>query len=286
MKNIILLPVYNDWKSLNLLLKKINLKFTKAKYLEILIINDCSTKQPNIKRKSLKKIKKIKILTLKKRLGSQKAISIGLDYLKKKENKFYLTIMDSDGEDNPDQLNKMFTLAKKHKKFVITSHRKKRNEKVLIQLGYKFHLIISLFFTWNWITFGNFSAFYSKNLDKIKLNQVWFAYSAAILKNLKIKKIYAVREKRYFDNSKVNLIKLIEHSLRIISVFYDRVAFTCLMLIIIYFSNNSNLNQNLNIIFIFTIFVINTLLIFIKIKNKALLPINYKKFIKKIKIYK
>ncbi len=45
MKNLLfLIPVYNDWKSLNLLLKKIDLELKKKNYnSEILIINDAST---------------------------------------------------------------------------------------------------------------------------------------------------------------------------------------------------------------------------------------------------
>ena len=52
-KNIILIPIYNDWKSLDLLLKKIDLELKKKNYnSEILIINDAST----IKKKLLLKV--------------------------------------------------------------------------------------------------------------------------------------------------------------------------------------------------------------------------------------
>ena len=57
---------------------------------EILIINDNSSKEPVINCKNLKTIKKIKILFLEKNLGSQKAIAIGLDYLKKDKKDFLL----------------------------------------------------------------------------------------------------------------------------------------------------------------------------------------------------
>ena len=53
--------------------------------------------------------------------------------------------MDGDGEDDPAQLNKMMNLAEKNKDFVITSNRTTRNENLIIQIGYKVHLIISFF---------------------------------------------------------------------------------------------------------------------------------------------
>ena len=55
---------------------------------EIYIVNDFSTKTPP-KFNSLSNIKSINILNLKKNVGSQKAISIGLRHLEKfKKNMF------------------------------------------------------------------------------------------------------------------------------------------------------------------------------------------------------
>ena len=86
-KHIILVPVYNDWKSLNKLLTNLNKVFknTNDYTNEVLIINDHSTDKINIKKNNLSYIKKITVITLKKNLGSQRAIAIGLLYLRKKK---------------------------------------------------------------------------------------------------------------------------------------------------------------------------------------------------------
>ena len=104
-KHIILVPVYNDWKSLNKLLTHLNKVFKNTNNYtnEVLIVNDNSTDKIDIKKNNLSSIKKIKIITLKKNLGSQRAITIGLLYLRKKKDSF-VTIMDADGEDDPFQL--------------------------------------------------------------------------------------------------------------------------------------------------------------------------------------
>ena len=198
--NIIVIPVYNDWKSINHLLSKINRMLKFGNLVKILIINDCSTQKVNINKKNIKNIKEIKILSLKKNVGSQKSIAIGLNYLKKLKKDFYITVMDGDGEDNPLEIKKMLSKAKKNLNFIITSHRKKRNENFIIKFGYKIHLIISFLLTWNWISFGNFSCFHSSNLKKLLVNNnIWYAYSAGVIKNCKIKKLYATRQKRYFE---------------------------------------------------------------------------------------
>ena len=198
-KHIILVPVYNDWKSLNKLLYQLNEVFRNYKKFknEILIVNDDSSEKINIKKNNLLFIKKITVITLKKNLGSQKAIAIGLFYLKKKEKDSFVTIMDSDGEDDPFQINTMLKEAKKNKSFVITSNRKKRKESITIQVLYKIHLIITFIFTFKWISFGNFTTFNSKNITKIlSNNDAWYAYSSSVIRNCKIKRLYAKREKR------------------------------------------------------------------------------------------
>ena len=100
----IILPTYNDWKSLSILLTQIekNLKNTKNIY-KILIIDDNSSEKNNHKLNKNKFFKEIKIISLKKNVGSQKAIATGLKFINKyknnNEDKFI--IMDSDGEDDP-----------------------------------------------------------------------------------------------------------------------------------------------------------------------------------------
>ena len=82
---IILTPTFNDWKSLSKLLFEIdkNIKGLKGKF-RTLIIDDASNIRPKLNLKNIKHLRKIHIITLKKNLGSQKSICIGLKYLKKK----------------------------------------------------------------------------------------------------------------------------------------------------------------------------------------------------------
>lgn len=279
-ENIIIIPIYNDWKSLNKLLTEINKTLSKSDLYKILIINDCSTQEINIENKKFTKLKEIKILSLKKNLGSQKSLSIGLDYLTKFKKKFYITIMDGDGEDNPLEIKKLLNNARMNKDYIITSHRKNRNENFIIKLSYKIHLIISFFFTWHWISFGNFSCFNSINLKKLDLNDVWYAFSGGVLKNCKIKKMYASRQRRYFESSKVNFLKLVEHSFRIISLFYKRVLISSLALTCVVWMTHSSFSYLLYAL----IFLTNITLFFIKFNNRKKSKENLNSFIKEIKI--
>ena len=279
-ENIIIIPIYNDWKSLNKLLLEINRSINDSDLYKILIVDDCSTVNYNIEYKNLNKIYEIKILSLKQNLGSQKSISIALNYLKNQKERFYITIMDGDGEDNPLEIKNMIKIAELNPEYVVTSHRKDRNENFFIKFSYKLHLLISFIFTWHWISFGNFSCFSSKNLTKLNFNDVWYAHSAGVLKNCKIKKLYASRQKRYFENSKVNFVQLVEHSFRIISVFYKRVLISSFLITLIIWIFSSNLDLILYVL----IFLLNLIIMIVKLKNYKKKSINLNSFIKKFEI--
>ena len=281
--HIIVIPVYNDWKSLNKLLHEVNSRCNTKELIKILIVDDFSNKKPLLSLKELNKIKEIKILKLTKNLGSQKAITIALNYLRKIESSFYVTIMDSDGEDDPGHVEEMLSLAKKNKTKVVVSCRKSRKENLLIKICHKIHLILTFFFTAKWISFGNFSSFHSKNIIKILHdNSSWHAYSAAIIKNTSIKRTYSPRLERYYDKSKVSFLFLITHSIKIMGVFYNRIFLFSLF----YAFLINKLFKEFNFLILVLIFTINILIFSVIAKNYAHKHTNFLTFIKNIKIIK
>lgn len=235
-KHFILIPVFNDWRSLNKLLIDIENTFEESsgKTIEVLVVNDNSSEKINIEKKKFLKITKIKVISLSKNLGSQKAIAIGLSYLKSIKEDFIVTVMDGDGEDNPIHINNMTKLAYAFPEYVITSNRKRREESWIIVFCYQIHLLVTFLFTAKWISFGNFSTFKSNNLAKLlNNNSSWFAHSSSVIKNCKIKRVYSKREKRYFDKSKLGFLTLVEHSLRVNSVFFEKILFFSFLYILI-----------------------------------------------------
>jgi hypothetical protein len=95
-------------------------------------------------------------------------------------------------------------------------------------------------------------------------NNSWYAHSSSVLKNCKIKKLYAKREKRYFDKSKLNLLSLIEHSLRVNSVFFSRIFFVSIFYLVLILSLN---HSYLSYLIVSLIIIFNILIILIKIKH-------------------
>lgn len=239
---IFLLPLYNDWESLSILLNKISEKMLEEKKtVEILIVNDFSKIKPK-NFKKYKNINKIRILNLKENLGSQKAISVGLNYLNQNKQNSIITILDSDGEDDVNKIPIMIEEAEKNEDKVIVSTRTKRQENIFFKLSYFLHKVLLLLFTLKWISYGNFSSFSSKQLKNILRNDSsWLAISSCIAKNCEVIKIKAERKKRLIGKSKLSAMGLIYHSLRVNAVFNSRalvISFLySIILLTFYFQN-------------------------------------------------
>ena len=281
-KYICLLPLYDDWESLEILLAKINTQMESVgKKVTIIIVNDFSNLKPP-KFKPQSNIDKIIILNLKTNLGSQKAISIGLSYLSKINEKMIVTILDSDGEDDVNKIPEMMKKAELYNDKIIVSTRTKRKEHYLFQLFYILHKILTFIFTFKWISFGNFSSFDSSMIKKILCNnRSWLAYSGCIAKNCGIYKIQAERKKRLIGESKLSAIGLIYHSLRVNAVFISRaliISFFYSMILL--FFNFQGYNWP---IYIFTVIIIyNSLLLIVFKFNKQKDFINSTNLINKI----
>ena len=265
---LFLLPLYNDWESLLILHEKINDQMGKLKKRgKILIINDFSNNEPPIFKK-YENIDEVQIINLNKNLGSQKSISVGLKYLKSSTNNTIITILDSDGEDDVNKIPDMINEAENNPKKIIVSTRTKRQENSFFRAAYFFHKFLTFILTFEWISYGNFSSFHSSQITKIlSNNSSWLAISSSFAKNCEILKIKAERKKRLIGKSKLSVVGLISHSLRINCVFLLRVIFLSIIycfFIFIFFSANLNIAIIISLIIVFY----NIMILFTLIKNR------------------
>lgn len=282
---IILISIYNDFKSLNILIENFNFKEIKKTHL--IIINDGSKEKLNISKKNSNKFLIIKIINLKKNLGSQRAFAVGLDFIKKNYKNSKIILMDGDGEDNPKKIDKILEFSTKEKKKIITVCRLFRRENFLIKLLYEIYFLLVIILTHKIIRFGNYSLIQSSHLKNILSgNAIWFAYPAALINSsINIKKIYERKELRYIDKSKMSYRKLIEHALRIIVVFKDRILINLIIYnVICYFLFYKKVFLFFSFLFFSLFFVFYLNYFFLKeIKKK---PKHLNTFISKIVVIK
>ena len=131
-KIIILIPLYNDWKSVSKLLKEIDLQILSwNSEVSVILVNDASTEERPDLSSNYKKIKLVKILNMKKNTVHQRCIAAGLKYICKNEDFNHVIVMDADGEDRPVELNDFYKKALKEPNKTITGNRFKRSEGIV-----------------------------------------------------------------------------------------------------------------------------------------------------------
>ena len=221
-KFIILIPVYNDWKSVSKLLNEIDFETKKwDAEVSIIIVNDASLETCSGISKSYKKIKSVKIINMKKNKGHARCNAAGLKYINENENFDNVILMDGDGEDRPQELNLLFNKSKENPSKVLTANRIKRSEGSLFQLLYEMHKILTYIFTGRLIKFGNYSCLTKDAVSKLaKESSIWSSFSGSVAKVIFDRdSVSSIRGLRYFGPSQMNLFSLLIHSFSIIGVF-------------------------------------------------------------------
>ena len=271
MKKIkILIPIYNDWESLQKLLNDISeqIKNYNNFKFSILVVNDGSTEKP-INRITLpKNIKEIKILNIKLNQGHPRSFATGIKYILQQDDFDYLISMDGDGEDRPEEIKLFIDKIEKKNDISIVAKRVKRSEGILFKILYELHKILTLLFTGKNMNFGNFSCLTKMDVKKISESAaLWNNFPSTVKQKLKsLDHINCIRGTRYFGPSKMSLMKLIILSFSIISVFRLRVFLISSIYIILMFFLNKFLMISLFKPFLVTIILFNLVILILSLR--------------------
>jgi len=265
-KYVILIPSFNDWECLNLLIPKIDqvLKNTNEN-VDVLIVNDGSTKKNNLVFKKMSHLKKIEVLNLRKNVKAQIAIATGLNFLKKEKFQGGIIVMDADGQDDPEYLIDIFKESKKNPERTITINRTKRDDELPFKILYQMYLFLSFLLTFKYLKFGVYSYLHSSSLDKIlSTNDIHLAYAASLAKHFKNKNvIFAPRKKRILGESQNNYKSLTHYALKIISVFRNQVLINSIVLVFISFLLSKLITSSALFLFILLALLFFNVIIFL-----------------------
>ena len=262
-KFIILIPLFNDWKSVSKLLNEINSQVINWNAdVSVIIVNDASTEARSGLESNYKKIKSVKILNMKENRVHQRCIASGLKYICENEDFDRVIVMDADGEDRPEELNDFFNKAQENSKMTITGNRFKRSEGIVFKILYEVHKLLTLVFTGKLIKFGNFTCLPKDHVKQlIQKPYLWNSYSSSVVRTINDRTfIPSKRGLRYVLPSKMNFTGLVFHSLAIISVFRNTVIIRSIAFLLVYLfliSNNFSILTLIPVLFlILFVFVI------------------------------
>jgi hypothetical protein len=228
-KLFFVLPVYNDWNSLERLVSEIS-SLDFAFQLHFVVVDDCSSEfdkeiQNRIRMRCEVVDQHIEILRLTINRGNQFAIWVGLNHLYQSVNeKDLILVMDSDGEDDPRGIPKLLSA---HRTGVPTvAKRGNRDNSLTFKLWHYAYKRIFKFFTGENLDFGNFSV-----IDRLILKQIladessnYVGYVGGLLSSsAEIIRVPLDRGPRYHGKSKTSVHRLIQWGLLQVSPFTDAV---------------------------------------------------------------
>lgn len=234
----VVIPLFNDWTAVALLLERIRVVVDEPlrNRLAFLIVDDCSTTDYETIPAGVGQ--SVSILRLFRNVGHQKAIALGLSYLADQTDQYPTIVMDSDGEDRPEDIGQLLKCGAEKPGHVVFAHRAKRHESILFQVFYAVYKSVFRLLTGKVIAFGNFSLVPAGLLRKLAhVSEIWNNYPGGVIRSrLPYTAIPLERGRRLAGESKMNFVSLVLHGLGAVSVLMEttavRLALFCVMMLV------------------------------------------------------
>lgn len=234
---VILIPVFNDWQAVALLLPALDHALADCPlHTEVLLVNDGSTQglEPLLVAQKFEKLDAVQILHLRRNLGHQRAIAVGLVHIHRNFPCAAVVIMDGDGEDRPRDVRRLIEEFRRHgQKSIIFAERAKRLEKIAFRASYWLYRTAHWLLTGVRVRVGNFSIVPWRAVERlVVVSELWNHYAAAVFRaRIPYRTVPMDRGPRIHGESKMNFVALLVHGISAISVFGDIVSARLLALV-------------------------------------------------------
>jgi hypothetical protein len=227
---VVLAPIYNDWSAVRLLLPLLDSELAAHGLIARVVLIDDASIEPmpdGLVRGPLQAIAEIRLLTLRRNLGHQRALAVGLSYVQERIPCNAVVVMDADGEDNPSDVPRLVAELNAHQgRTIVFAQRVRRSEGFVFTFLYRLYRLAHRILTGIPVQVGNFSVVPRALLDRlVVVSDLWNHYAAAVFQSrLPFTMIPTPRGRRLAGRSSMNLVSLVGHGLSAIAVFADRVG--------------------------------------------------------------
>jgi len=234
-KQIIVTPVYEDAEASSRLFKELATQFKQDVF--VVAVDDGSVKQPveiaSLENAGIDGV----ILKLRRNVGHQRAIAIGLGYVSEHvQSDQHVVVMDSDGEDLPSTIPNLLKNLDSEQVDVVVAQRKSRLETFRFKAFYAIYKRFFSLMTGRTISFGNFMALKAHAVKRlVVMPELSIHVAAAVLaSNLRTEVSSLNRGPRYAGQSKMNFVGLALHGFKGLMVFAEdvlvRVGIACALI--------------------------------------------------------
>jgi glycosyltransferase involved in cell wall biosynthesis len=220
----VVMPVYEDQEASTRLFRELFAEYGDRVF--VVAVDDGSINQPvhveAIQSAGLKGV----VIRLKRNVGHQRAIAIGINYVADQMPDMACTIvMDSDGEDTPHSIRQLVEPMQSPNVDVVVAQRKSRVETLRFKAFYAVYKTLFQLLTGRKISFGNFMALKPAALKRLAaMQELWMHVAGCVLTSkLRVQSMPIDRGPRYAGKSKMNFVGLALHGFRALMVFAEDV---------------------------------------------------------------
>ena len=230
MKCVFLIPIYNDAVAVQRLLPEIDAELARlGAVAQLCLVDDGSHESPvvEIRDRALAAISDVAVVRLRRNLGHQRAIAIGLCYVDASTSSDFIVVMDGDGEDRPADLPALLKASSDSvQPRIIFAERTRRSEGRLFAVMYFLYKVLHWLLTGVRVRVGNFSVIPRPLLARlVGVSDLWNHYAAAVFKSrLPYATVPTRRGRRYAGESHMNAVALVTHGLSAMAAFGDRIG--------------------------------------------------------------
>ncbi len=223
-KLVVVTPVYEDTEASSRLFKELALQFKHDVF--VVAVDDGSVRQPleigNLEKAPVDGV----ILKLRRNVGHQRAIAIGLGYVAEHVQPGQkVVVMDSDGEDLPSTIPSLLQGLESGDVDVMVAQRKSRVETLRFKVFYQVYKRFFNLMTGRAISFGNFMALKAPAVRRLVVMQELSIHvaGAVLASKLRTGVCSLDRGPRYAGQSKMNFVGLVLHGFKGLMVFAEDV---------------------------------------------------------------
>ncbi len=231
---VVVTPVYEDHVASTRLFCELARLYGDRVY--VVAVDDGSIREPlqpsQLSRSGVSGV----VLKLRRNVGHQKAIAVGLGYVEENlPDCRQVIVMDSDGEDLPETIATLLDAVHSDEVDVAVARRRSRVETLRFRAFYVVYKFIFQLLTGRTISFGNFMAIKVGALHRLNaMHEVWTHVAAGLIASkLRLAVCPIDRGPRYAGHSKMNFVGLTLHGFRALMVFAEdvlvRVGLMCVL---------------------------------------------------------
>lgn len=232
---LIVTPVYEDLDASSQLFEHLAQQFGSDVF--VVAVDDGSVRQPLTSATLANQGVAGVVLTLRRNVGHQRAIAIGLSYVADFIGaNDTVVVMDSDGEDLPGSIPSLLDVLSSSEVDVVVAQRRSRVESLRFKLFYAIYKRLFRLLTGRAISFGNFMALKPDAVRRLAAMQETTIHVAGAVLASKLRTALCPLDRgpRYAGQSKMNFVGLALHGFKGLMVFAEdvlvRVGVSCALI--------------------------------------------------------